>query len=356
MLILIEIILILAIEFNIYHCIGVLIEKINIIPAKQSFSRRLLYGFLTYQMLFWCVALPCTILNKSLSFLTVLWLIVISIIIITAIVLARKEIVNSILKLYAFILKYKWFIIPCLLLHVFLLYYVCTHGRNDIDAWTYIGEITTALETNRIAGIDPVTGYDTAFLFLRYMFSTIAQNSAVLCRIFNIHPLIFCRTVRATINVVLLSFGSFEIFKLIFKHNKEKIEKSIIALILAQSAHFLFINTSYTSARFLIFRGYEGKAYCAGVLVLVTILICTQLFKTNNKKYFILLLIDMIAGMAISTSSVFVLSLCAGGLMAAHILQKKQWSYIPYFIFAMLPNIIFVLLKIAGFAGIQLEV
>lgn len=355
MLNIIKCILALFIELNIYQCLGYAMGRLPCIPEARTFLQKSIYGFLGYHVLFWCLAFPCTLLNRSLNLLTILWLILICALLLAIWFFYHSELLTMYRNALAAAWRYKLYFIPCLIIGMLVIYYVCVNGQSDTDARTYIGEVTSMVDTGRLAGISVTSGMEIDVIRLRRSFAMFGANSAVLCRIFRVHPLVLCRTTRAAINVLFFAGAALELFRWVFRRQKNVMEQTLICTILTLGALFAFTNTIYTESRFLLYRAYEGKAYCASTLVLVTILIAIRLYDSGDKRFFVVLFLDMLAGMSISASATFILPLAGGSIILAIAFHTKKWTYIPALLLAVLPNIVYVLLTIRGFAGFHLE-
>lgn len=325
-------------------------------PKADTYSWKMAYGFLGYHVLFWCIAFPCTLLNFSVFLLSILWITTISLLLLISVRLCGLK---GIARLYRGLLsrfwEYRLYLIPCCILICFLIYYVSVNGQNDIDARTYIGEVTTRLDTDRLAGINVLTGSEDNYISWKRAFSMVGVNSAVLCKIFGIRPLVFCRTVRTAINILLLMVVSFEFFWWIYREQDHRFEDSIMAIMLSGAFLFLFTNTIYTPSSFILHRTYEGKAYCGGTLVLLLINLAVKLFDTDDCHYFFLVFMCMLTSMSICASSVFLLPVLAGSMVLAYILYSHKWKYILMLIAAMLPNIIYCAIYIMKIPGIPLK-
>ena len=232
---------------------------------------------------------------------------------------------------------------------------MCVNGQADIDARGYIGEVTSMVDTNQLTGILVSNGQKLDNIAFKRAFAMFGANSAVLCNIFDIHPLVFCRTVRTIMNIVLFAIATFEILAWVFRNYKDRYEQAIIVLMLSESFLFLFTNSIYSSSSFMLYRTYEGKAYCSGVLVLLAIFMALKTCITNNTKWFVMIFITMISSMSISATATFVPPLVVGSIVFAYILMEKKWKYIWMLAVSLSPNVIYILLSITGFAGFQLE-
>lgn len=347
--------IILIIELNIYYMLGYVMGKVKIFPTTSSIASRFIYGFVGYHFLFWCVAFPQTMMNGTLDKLSVTWLVVVGGVISVIIIRYYKALWCS----YKYIVKrcfeLKLYMIPCVLFTGFLLYFVCVNGQADIDARGYIGEVTSMVDTNQLTGILISNGQKLDSIAFKRAFAMFGTNSAVLCNIFDIHPLIFCRTVRTIINIILFAIITFEILTWVFRNYKDRIEHAIVVLMLSESFLFLFTNSIYSSSSFILYRTYEGKAYCSGVLVLLSIFMALKTCTANNVKWFGMIFITMITAMSISATATFIPPLIVGSIVFAYILVERKWKYIWMLAVALSPNIIYILLSVTGFAGFQLE-
>lgn len=347
---------ILVIELNIYFFIGNAMSKIKFFPNAETCGWRLVYGFLGYHALFWCIAFPCTMGNMTLTSLTIIWGILLCALLAVSIwICSFSGLIKCYKDLFLMLIHDRLYMIPCLLLICFLIYYVCVNGQNDIDARFYIGEITTHLDTNRLAGEDVLAGYEVTDIGWKYAFSMIGANSAVLCKIFNIRPLVLCRTVRTAINIILLMAVSFEFFYWIYHEKKHQFEHSIMATTLSGAFLFLFANTIYTPSAFILHRTYEGKAYCGGVLVLLLINLIIKLCETKDSRHFLLIFICMLTGISLSASSVFLLPVLAGSMVLAYVLYSRRWKYLIMLVASLLPNILYCMIYIMKIPSFQLK-
>lgn len=351
----IKCIMVFILELNIYFCIGHAITKFKYTAITNSFIMKGIFGFLGYHVFFWAISFPCMLLNVSLNLLTTLWILFIGLFLI----MILKFQIGKIICMYKQVIILIWgkraFFFPCIIMGILLICYVCLNGKIDADARTYIGEVTTMVDTKKLAGIFVKTGMEVSMISLKRSFAMFGANSAVLCNFFQIHPLVFCRTVRAAINVVYFSFTVFQIFKWIFRNQKNIIEQALMCTMLVQGILFAFTNTIYTEARFLLYRAYEGKAYCATTLILITVLISIKFCDTMDKRLFVILFLDMLAGMSISASATFILPIASGCIIFSYIICKRKWIYTIAFIFSIFPNIVYILLSITGFSGFSLE-
>lgn len=355
MLNILKCILVLFIELNIYQGLGYALGRIKYLPTAQTFLQREIFGFLGYHVLFWCIAFPCTLLTNSLKLLTITWIIVIGILILFVGIRYFRSLAEVYRKTAMAAWNERLYLIPCLFMVSLVAYYVCVNGQIDIDARTYIGEVTSMVDTGKLAGISVTSGIEIQMLQLKRCFSMLGANSAVLCETFQVHPLVLCRTTRGALNILFFSAVLFESFRWVLRRWNNTLAHALLCTMLALGLLFAFSNTIYTESRFLLYRAYEGKAYCASTLVMITILIAIKLCESMDMRYFWILFLDMLAGMSISPSAAFILPLAGGSIILANAFCKKRWQHIPALLLSVLPNLIYIFLSISGFAGFHLE-
>ena len=355
MIYIIKIAIILLIELNIYFMLGIGMSKMKIFPNTHNFVGRFIIGFLGYHALFWMVTFPCVVLDKSLTLVVWIWLCMVVTMIFMIIVRIKDEVFDTYCLFIKKIFEYKWYVASCLMIVLFLMYFVSVNGQVDIDARTYIGQVTTMLASDRLVGIRPATGMATTSIHLKEAWATFGVNSAVLCKIFVIHPLIFCRTVRAMVNIIILTAASYEVLKWVYKDSNEPRKNAIMTVMLSEAILFLMENSIYTSSAFILRRAYEGKAYCAGALVLVTLHLVISLHVKQDNKYFVLIFVAMIASASISASAVFVLPIIIAPMIFVEAVIEKNYNRILYLALALLPNVVYILITISGFSVIALE-
>ena len=112
---------------------------------------------------------------------------------------------------------------------------------------------------------------------------------------------------------------------------RERIAEDIAMIIKAFFRHkiwfllmgcFLFDNTIYTSAAFLLHRAYEGKAYAGNMLLLFTIYLCILYIRQRDKWSCIYLILTLWACIAISSSAIMVTGAACGVLLIPVVFEK----------------------------------
>lgn len=348
-------VLAIAVELNIYLFFGCALRRIRIFPNWQTALESVLYGFCAYHMAFWLLAFPCSLRDTSLEFLSECWLVFVSVCMLAISRFCRDEIMRCYRQIHDFIKSYKYYLIPFLVVLLVAIYFVCINGQQDVDARQYIGEVTTRVDTNRLVGVDVITGEETSTINSRWGIAMFGTNSAVLCTLLQLHPLVICRIVRATINVILFAAVTLALFCCLYHKSDEAKAHALMATTLSLSFLFLFANTIYTSSAFVLYRGYEGKAYCSSVILSIAFYLSIRIGETVDKRYYALVFLEMVACVSLSGSAALVAPIMVAVLVGSWILLKRRWSHIPLLILSLLPNAFYFLMVYVKPDGIMLE-
>ena len=313
-------IVILLLQIIIYYLFGSLLELLC--RKKHGMVFKVISGFLTYQIIFQICALPMIKMDQTLTRLTILWLLIVAICCIWVGIRCRKRIMEDIGMVRNAFFRHKiWF----LLMGIFLLvmcYYVSVNGEINDDSTYYIGLINTTLTSNRLYRFNAYTGEQVKSLYMRRALVTFDINTAVACQIYHIHPLVITRITRASLNVILSAGSVYLLGRTFLGKGKEAFWKAGVFTCLAMACNFLFDNTIYTSAAFLLHRAYEGKAYAGNVLILFTIYLCIEEIRKTDKWNYIYLAVTLWACIAISSTAILVTGAACVVLLTPALLQR----------------------------------
>lgn len=299
-------------------------------------------GFFVYYSLFQIIALPCIFLKASLSFLTLLWGIVILgmivLFVITTVVpvVAKKKNCYVLKKMSQ---KFSWFWIVAFALILLQCYVAAASSFWGWDTAYYIGTVNTSLYTDTMYLFNGTSGLRENTLNLRYVLSSFYMNSAVWCRMFHIEALLLQRYVMAVICQLITDAVVLLIGKTLWQSSR----KQVILLCAYILFNFFFV-TSYSSAGFLLERACEAKAFCANALVLAVFYAVLQLYKDVNKTYnWRVLFIIAFSSIPISMSAILIIPILIFVLLCTLYYEKRSFKIIKYGMICLIPNFIYIL-------------
>ena len=341
----------LLIFFNLglYFLFGLLIT-----PGKKkkagdvSVTEVILSGFFFYYFLFDLFCLPVMLLYRPLSVLTRLWAGVLIVVSVASMVLSRSFLKQKLSVLAGYLKKNLIPLLIILLITVALTLIIVLNYQFTLDAAYYVANVTTSLQTDTLNIYDPYTGDWQDHFEMRYFFAAFPLNDAVLCDIFNVHPLIWCKTTMAGVTVFLTNMVLFMTGRKLFKDDHFK---TALFVFLADFMNFFFI-TIYTTSTFLLTRTYEGKSLLANVVLPSVFYIYIRLFEDESDRYSWGMLFLLAIGAPVLSSSA---NMLIPAMIAVTILPlalvKKNLKVVPRSLLCMLPGLILMLVYVAYVRG-----
>lgn len=307
-----------------------------------SFSKSLIFGFMLYYAIFQIYYLPVLFSFVSLRVVSYVWLIIIGTLVVFCIWLRRAvwaKMYTRTLSLFKGMPLLGWtaaiavtaFIITSLYFEV-----------TDADDIYYTGTIATSVYTDSMFCYDSETGELLNALSNRYALPGYVMQSAVLCVLFSIHPLLLTRFVLPAAVLIVVFLIYYRIGFYLFKYDRNK---AFLFVIIVATLHIYGSYNIYVPSRFLIFRTEQGKALLANVSIPLMLLLFVksaycdggQKFSGNVKtetidhrsvNYWMQVFVGVTASVSFSLSAAFVVpaSLCA--------------YYLPYAFAAKRPRIL----------------
>lgn len=329
-----KVILLIILYMLIYLSVGTTILRI-VNDRDFSFSKAVIIGFFGYYGCFQFVALPLIFMKKPLHLLANIWKVFLPAAMIIMLCISFKI---WMAYLVAWRKKHNWKSFAIWILIVFIIVELIYSGCNEKHTWDatfYIGTINTALTTDTMYQIEPYAGIKYTVLNMRYALSGFGMHDAVMCKLFNIHPLIEIKLVMGSIDILLANVVVYLIAQTIFTKN---VELWYIMPMINLIYTFNFMGTSMTNATFLFFRSYEAKAFCGNVIVPVVIWLCLCLWRNIcENKYWKLLCLIMFSCCAISMSSMLIAPILVFSMLFPAIIIERKAKKIIWLLVGMVP-------------------
>lgn len=319
-------IFVLVLKLAIYYIIGYQVVDILLKKNTCSMCVKLISGFLSYQVLFQICAIGFIMLNQSLTRLSIGWGICLVLLLLFLLVRNAKAMVQDWLRSAQVIKENKWIGLVTAVVVLAVCYFVSINGALDEDARYYIGLINTTLTSDSMYRYNAYTGLQLNSLYLRRALVTFDIHSAVVCRVFGLHPMIETRLVRGPLNVILTAMAFYLFGTELFRRKQKTRELAGIFTVVSFVLYFIFDNTIYTNATFLLHRAYEGKAFSANVLIVFMTYLAMAIVH-EKRGYWKFIVLTFWAGVAISSSAlvvnIFLVVLMVGSYIVNEIIKKK---------------------------------
>ncbi len=332
----------IAFNFMIYFFFGSVLCAAG--RREMSLTRTVFTGLFFYYLLFSVCCISVMLKWRPLHVLKDIWIVVMAAAVVTGAVMSRRACPGAFHKAAAFVSQHiPAFIFICAVTVVFAAVILVSY-QFTLDASYYVGNTATALQTDTINMYDPFTGEWLDHYEMRYFFATFSINDAVMCSIFHIHPLLWCKITMAGTAILLTVMVLYMLSRKLFGTDMRKISSFILFACVAD----LFMITIYTTAAFLTTRTYEGKCLLGNVVLpgIFYIYLCL-LEDVKDRRTWLLLLLVALGSSALSSSSNMLVPAMTGVTIVPLVFLKKDISVIPKALICMLPGIILTVIYIA---------
>lgn len=214
----------------------------------------------------------------------------------------------------------------------------------------YIGNMTTSVSTDTMYLYDGSSGMLRETMELRYALSSFYMNTAWISQMTGVSALLLQKYVTGIVLVLLANAIVYSFAMEVFLKDKKKAALVVTITILMN----VFWDVYDTSAQFLFLRGYEAKAYCANVVLPMTVYLCFRIWnKPEAMRNWAELFLVAFASVAVSMSSILLVPAAIGIMMLAQIIVSRQgnWTFVRRTIYCLLPNVFYLLVYFASTKG-----
>lgn len=341
------------------YCIGLI--PVQWIPEeKRNIGVVSIAGYLLMLPLCWLVTVPCILLVKYNSFLTMArWFTVLVAaagaagIALTVVAVKRKRwssLIPSFHNWQGISIEEKTEWILFFLLLAFQLYKAFTLTSFDGDDAEYVAQSLVTQQSNTMYLIQPYTGGTTA-LDIRHSLAVLPVWIAYIGRMTGIHTTILAHTVLPLLFIPLTYTVYFEIGKRLFKDRKAFLPAFMVVMALLQ----IFGNVSiYTNETFFLTRTWQGKSLAANFVLAVIVWLLLGIFDREGESaaegrkrsaglWILLGFANLTAG--VCTSMVVFLCAMLIGIAAFWLmLARKKFSVLVKAGLVCIPNAVYMLL------------
>ena len=311
------------------------------LKEKFSFSLAILSGFFFYHLLFSLVALPCILTRQTLTLLIRLWLPLLGAVLIASLWLCLGTVfAESRQRLSAAVGCFKTpqsLVLPgfAVIGVLFVLYLSVCSYYVGWDTAFYVRTTLHAVENDSMYTLDAATGTASSVLSLRYALSPFYMNSAIACRLLDLHPLLVQNLTDGSVCVLLAFAVIYRIGLLAFRGDRQKCCVVIIFAAILHVSH----SSVFSSSDFLLLRSYEAKAYCSNIVLPFISYMMVRLWKEPDKRgNWLLLFLGTAASIPVSMSSLLTVPVLVGGCSLIW-LFKRNWRALGKVALCLIPNL-----------------
>lgn len=342
---------IIGLYFLLFFTFGTLVCGFRT-KEKASVPFTILIGFFAYYVLFQVVTLPMMFTLQPLSALTAVWCVCVLLVLLAAFIRAVKKMhrmrkekqKQETYPLSDRIWKAAQAMI--VLLHTVL---VSVIYYSYWDATYYVGTVSFSVYHNAINTYNPLTGRLLDTFDLKHCLATYHMHDAVVCQLFDVHPLIETKTVMVIVITILVNLAYYCLARRLFGKNEFATAVMMGFCLLVNLCSF----SLYTSSSFLLFRTYEGKAITGALVTTVLFYLFLQIYENPQRKrgWYYLTIVSW-GAVAVSASAMILVPAAIGAFAVVMLLKKRKWRTILYAGISMLPCFLSLLVYFLNRLGI----
>lgn len=248
---------------------------LRIIKEKISLLWALITGFFVFFGVYTLVYLPCMLLQTSFVFMMILTSSIVLIVCIFSVKITYQE-VRNLLKGFS---QRQISVLQCTVIivtgicFIALIVYSVRSTYMGYDTAYYAKVTGEALNENVM-----YTGYGVTNIEFRYALSPFYMYAAANAKMFGLHHLTCLKVVMG--GLCNIYAGIIVVF--ILKRLIKRVELVCLGIAIWILGMFAF-NGIYNQAGFLLFRSYEGKAYCSNIILPLLVFLIFMLWKGSEQ-------------------------------------------------------------------------
>ncbi|MBQ9062712.1 MAG: hypothetical protein IJ121_07845 [Eubacterium sp.] len=297
-------------------------------------------GMFLYSLLFFVFILAPKLHRVPLHVLSMVWLVIWAGSVVLIFILLRRMAGEVLKELGTFLKENPFNSILFLVFNLLQCGFVELYGRwsSSNNPSNYVAYVTTAVFTDELGTTHPVKGV-LQHRFVAKMFTeTYHDHSAVVAKIFHVHPLI---EIRWVIPALFLVTGNLLVFMFAREIFEEKSKQWLFfagyqAAVACTTGSYLF------SSFYMYFRNYEGKTIIPTVLLPALFYVFWRLYRDPRDKHALLFGILCITGSFHFTgTTMYMIPVACLGLVPALVQKKQFWRVILNMVLLVLPCILY---------------
>ena len=213
---------------------------------------------------------------------------------------------------------------------------------NGYDTSYYNGHAANALYTDTIYQYDARTG--TYIGHETYVHDCYPMLIAFLAKLFGMHPLVASSRVLACVEIIIANLIVYEIARHLSEDRRDIADWTVGIYGLMSIFSYEF---EETSAFYLWQRTAESKSMLANLYLPMVLLAMVLLAKNiESKRNWLILCLIIFAGVSMSISGIFIITVMVGAGVLSIIFVQKKWQYLFHAILCMIPVMIMAMIRI----------
>lgn len=329
-----------------------------LLRQKVDHGMCLLTGVFCYHAVFQAAALPLIFLKAPLSYLTVLWGIVLAAAV-TFWALLRKKRCGKIIPAPERPKARGWVCAALALAVLLQMYYVISNDYLGWDTSYYVGTVATSVQRNSMYRFDGESGWRLYTLPMRYALSSFYMHAAVWCQALRLPAIDYTKIVQGGTLSVLANLVLFELGRFFFSlercrdFSERKREECAAAMVIAAVAVNFFYRSIYTTSDFLLNRALEAKGYCANFILPFLFLMGLRMWRDcGDRTTRAMLLAASLGCVPLSMSALVTAPALIVIMTAPVLLRERSLAMLRFCLACVLPNAVYLTVYLLSGRGL----
>lgn len=317
---------------------------------EGDFVRTFLGGMFLYEIAFSVFVIPLKLKMISLTTIAIVWGCIWIGSLICILVCFRKSSKAPLLSLKRYFSENQLFVI---LVSVFVfveIVFSAIYGRwsSSNNPAEYVAYVTTAVFTDQLGTTDPWTGMLRQSFEPRLLTQTFLDHSAVVAKIFHVHPLVEIRHVVPAMFYITGAMAVFLLAEAIFKKSSQQ----TIFFFIYQAAAAVTTRGYLMPGYYLFFRNYEGKDAIPALVIPLAFYTVWKLYEDPGDKDVLLFgTISLIGSYFYTGSTMYLVPVILLAFIPGIVFCRKRLRILGNFLILLAPHILYTVYYVLATNG-----
>ena len=260
-------------------------------------------GMLAQSLVFFVIAIPMKLAKAPLMVTAVVWAVVWLALIVLCLLKCQKDAKSFFDCVKEGIKNNRILFVICVIVTIAEIVFVEIYGRQvgGANATYYIGYVTTAIHDGYLGISSPYTGAALKNFNSSYFLQTFLDHSAVVCRLFGLHPLLEVRSIIPAVMIIMNTLIVVGLAEAFF----EKEYSRILFFVAYKAIQGIFASSQLLPSFYYYFRAFEGKGIYGTIFLPLFALLLYRVFYYKEKNAQWMLIIAVLSSFTYTMSALF---------------------------------------------------
>lgn len=324
------------------ECVG--LGLLNFKKENNSMIFALVIGYILGFALFQLLAIPMIFLHLKFTTLAYSWTAIMIILAVISVIITRKRLKEIFVENIEALKKLpKFLTIVVIIIVLFQAFMAFKYMHEDYDDSNFVAKATIAVDTNTLYEYGD-TGKELEQIPVRNGLSPYPIYTATISKLIGFHPTVVAHTIFPPLFIIFAYLVYYLISKALFKNDNKK---TMLFLLILSILYIFGDYTRYSPFVRLLYRIWQGKSMiCAVMLPFVWYLFLEYIGKKDDKFYWFILFLSLWGSVLLSSMALYLTVLAAGILTVIYAIKDKKLKYLIRFVLCCIPSVIYGIISL----------